>query len=77
MCRRVHPPHAEHGHRILRPKAVVNFSAHWESPVTTISSTDETYDMIYDFGGFPHELYRIQYPARGSTAFTAQVVERL
>jgi len=63
--------------RTLRPKAIVIFSAHWESPVTTVSSTDGTYDTIYDFGGFPPELYRIKYPARGSTAVAAKVTERL
>lgn len=26
--------------RTLRPKAVVIFSAHWESPETTVSSTE-------------------------------------
>lgn len=63
--------------RRLRPKAIVIFSAHWESPVTTISSTDGTYDTIHDFGGFPPELYRIRYPARGSTAVADKVAERL
>ncbi|MDP4088699.1 MAG: class III extradiol ring-cleavage dioxygenase [Bacillota bacterium] len=57
----------------LSPKAVVIFTAHWESETTTISSRDNTYDMIYDFYGFPKELYSIKYPAKGS----AQVASKL
>lgn len=49
------------------PKAIVIFTAHWESPILTLSSTDDTYNMIYDFGGFQKELYAFSYPAKGST----------
>lgn len=50
----------------LAPKAIVIFTAHWESEITTISYLDDTYDMIYDFSGFSRELYSIKYPAKGS-----------
>lgn len=50
----------------LRPKAIIIFTAHWESETTMISSMDDTYDMIYDFYGFSKELYSIKYPAKGS-----------
>ncbi len=62
--------------RYGKPTAVVLFTAHWESSVTTISSRDSTYDTIYDFGGFQPELYAMKYPAQGSTAVAAEV-ERL
>jgi 4,5-DOPA dioxygenase extradiol len=55
------------------PKAVVLFSAHWESEVVTVGSTDDTFETIYDFGGFAPELYTLKYPAKGSTAIAAAV----
>ncbi|AJY75445.1 DODA-type extradiol aromatic ring-opening family dioxygenase [Paenibacillus beijingensis] len=63
--------------RKLQPKAIVIFTAHWESEVLTISAGDGTYDTIYDFGGFPEEMYRIQYPAKRSDTEAAAVAERL
>ena len=46
-----------------KPKAIVIFTAHWESKILTISSKDDVYETIYDFGGFPKELYQIKYKA--------------
>lgn len=61
----------------LQPKAIVIVTAHWESEITTISSIDETYDMIYDFYGFPKELYSIKYPAKGSMKVALQLQSML
>lgn len=57
----------------LAPKAVVIFTAHWESEITTISAIDDTYDMIYDFYGFPKELYSAKYPAKGSVEVASKL----
>ncbi|MDQ1911786.1 class III extradiol ring-cleavage dioxygenase [Paenibacillus sp. GD4] len=60
----------------LKPKAIVIFTAHWESPVLTVSSMDSVYETIYDFGGFPPELYAVKYEARGSVVLASQVKKR-
>ncbi|WP_209123863.1 class III extradiol ring-cleavage dioxygenase [Alkalihalobacillus sp. BA299] len=65
------------GQEIGKPKAIVLFTAHWENDVATISSIDNTYETIYDFGGFSEELYAIKYPAKGSTEVASQLQEML
>lgn len=52
------------GQSLPRPKAIVLFSAHWESKIQQVSRVDQ-YSTIYDFGGFDPVLNTIQYPARG------------
>jgi Uncharacterized conserved protein len=59
------------------PKAIVIFTAHWESDITTISSMNNPYNMIYDFYGFPDELYSLKYPAKGSVAVATKLQEML
>ncbi|MGH9414969.1 MAG: dioxygenase family protein, partial [Terriglobales bacterium] len=55
-----------------RPKAIVSISAHWYVPGTgvTISTAPRT---IHDFGGFPHALYRVQYPAPGEPTLARRI----
>jgi 4,5-DOPA dioxygenase extradiol len=50
----------------ITPKAIVIFSAHWESEVLSITYTDDVLDTVYDYYGFPEEMYKIKYPAKGS-----------
>ncbi|WP_053374594.1 DODA-type extradiol aromatic ring-opening family dioxygenase [Paenibacillus sp. FJAT-27812] len=61
----------------LAPDAIVIFTAHWETEAVTISSKDDEYETIYDFYGFPDELYQVKYPAKGSTKVAALVGQLL
>ncbi|WML58929.1 class III extradiol ring-cleavage dioxygenase [Neobacillus sp. PS2-9] len=62
------------GRTLPRPKAIVLFSAHWESNMQQVSSAPE-YRTIYDFGGFPEALYKIEYPAKGNHDITKEITE--
>ncbi|WP_160722838.1 dioxygenase family protein [Bacillus sp. USDA818B3_A] len=62
------------GKNLPRPKAIVLFSAHWESRVQKVSEVD-SYSTIYDFGGFSPELYQIQYPAQGDQQISDEIKE--
>ncbi|MFW2490626.1 DODA-type extradiol aromatic ring-opening family dioxygenase [Clostridium chromiireducens] len=61
----------------FNPKAIVIFTSHWDNETLTISSIDSVYDTMYDFYGFPEELYQIKYPAKGSTEIASRVEEKL
>jgi 4,5-DOPA dioxygenase extradiol len=62
------------GTTLPKPKAIVLFSAHWESATQKVSDVSE-FETIYDFGGFPEALYRIKYPAKGNETVTKEIEE--
>ncbi len=60
--------------QLPKPKSILAISAHWFVPGTFVTGNDQP-ETIHDFGGFPKELYEVEYPAPGSHELAKRVVE--
>ncbi|KAF3932572.1 hypothetical protein ABW20_dc0105669 [Dactylellina cionopaga] len=64
--------------KIVKPRAVVVFSAHWQGGENKVKiNVAEKTDLIYDFYGFPPHYYEYDYPNKGSGEIAEKVIEKL
>ncbi len=56
-----------------QPRAIIIVSAHWDTAVPTVGFAERP-ETIYDFWGFPDELYTLRYPATGCREAANEVV---
>lgn len=57
-----------------KPKAIIVLSAHWYKNKTIVSNS-KVQNTIYDFYGFPQELYNISYNAKGHPSLANSVAK--
>ena len=59
-----------------KPKAIIVVSAHWYENQTLISNS-KIQETIYDFRGFPDELYEVNYNPKGHPALATTISKSL
>ncbi|WP_294189286.1 4,5-DOPA dioxygenase extradiol [uncultured Clostridium sp.] len=64
------------GKELEKPKAIIIISAHWKTKGTYITYSKKP-RQIYDFYGFPEEIYNIKYEPEGGEKYAEMVANEL
>jgi 4,5-DOPA dioxygenase extradiol len=61
------------GEQLPVPKAILCISAHWLTKGTFVTMAEHP-KTLHDFGGFPDELFNVQYPALGAVEYALMAI---
>lgn len=67
--------------KTYKPKAIVVFSAHWETglgrKIQIMDNDTEWNDLYYDYYGFPDEMYKLKFEAIGDPNLSSRIKQLL
>lgn len=64
------------GSKVDKPKSIIIISAHWYTSNLEILSNQNP-ELIYDFYGFPKEMYEVKYPMKNDINLVDKIVQEL
>lgn len=70
------PQLAAMGKQLSGARAVLVVSPHWQTRGVSVMTTEKP-PTVHDFGGFPVELYALQYPVQGQPALAGEAARVL
>lgn len=62
--------------KLKTPKAILVLSAHWEESLCTVNTATNP-SLYYDYGGFPQEMYKLEWPVPGAPEIASKVKDLL
>lgn len=60
-----------------KPTSIVVLSAHWEASPVEITTSNGPQKLLFDYGGFPPETYKYEYPAPGNPELSLRIRDLL